>query len=45
MRFLSEGRSRVEGIPWGIAFMLSGVGWLAVVGAVVTVRALVEWMT
>ena len=40
---LTEGRSRGRGIP--LALFLSGVCWLACLGAFVTVRAVVGWLT
>jgi hypothetical protein len=44
MRALSDGRGRGDhGMM--LAFFLVGVCYLACVGAFVTVRALVEWLT
>jgi hypothetical protein len=44
VRVLSDGRPRVK-LPTSLGWFLAGVVWLAVVGAFVTVRALVEWLT
>lgn len=42
MRVLSDGRERSV---WWLAAFVVGTSWLACVGAFVTVRALVEWLT
>ena len=40
---LTEGRSRGGGIP--LVVFLAGIGWLTFLGAFVTVRAVVGWLT